>query len=445
MARIVVRRMSTIVQVGDDEIELVESEEDEIGLLEEFQVQPKVVKENTETIDTSATAAPSFSSLKKSDDVQQKQHSLDDIRILQEKMKDLRVEVEQAEDLDPQKRLTMEKLLYQVEGAIKTDEIMGETTNGAEPCSAEKDEKLRTQSNESSALDHIRRTTVAITGGTLAVAGVVLIPCPIIPGILVVYGGLLVLSTEFDSAKRALDIVKEPIEKWLADDDEGANSATEDEKSSSFLWEEMIGYTQEDCQERKHDIDDEFMTMVDMKRSNYVEESGDSEKSNTTPAKNNAMKQFLRKILIGDANKEHENSTKDESNGKNSHPGSDGQPSEPSPLSPSCHSFQSGCQLLPFDDGDDEDTGDYANNQELLHGQRKSILSRFHSDGSITLNTLNNDDDDDGIRLFSRQNTIEIDGSSSYVNGDDCVWVCLNDCNALLGEGCRPDSLAIEK
>ena len=63
-----------------------------------------------------------------------------------------------------------------------------------------------------------------ILGGTLTVVGVALIPFPIIPGSLVAYGGLLILASEFDSAKKALNIVKDPIDRWLSiDDDEEEN------------------------------------------------------------------------------------------------------------------------------------------------------------------------------------------------------------------------------
>ena len=67
--------------------------------------------------------------------------------------------------------------------------------------------------------DNIRKTTVAITGTAIVGAGLILIPFPIIPGIPFVYGGMMLLATEFEPARDVLEKMKEPIAKWLADDD----------------------------------------------------------------------------------------------------------------------------------------------------------------------------------------------------------------------------------
>jgi len=490
MTRAVKRNLSTVVQVNKDEIECVESEGSEIDVIEEVPRQestqrPQAGKGNIPTIDITRESPP-FSSLKISHEQSQREYSPDDLLILEGNMKDLR-----KDDLDSGERAQVEKLLRQAKGGIKVDSKMEVTTKGEGSCSAQDDSKDEVQQ---STLDHIRRTTVAITGGTLTVAGVVLIPCPIIPGALVVYGGLMVLATEFDSARRALDTVKEPLERWLADDDEreGAN-VVEEERYNSRLWEKMIGYKrQDDREERKHDIDVKFMKLVDMRRSNFVADCKESglEGCNAKPAKNNAMKQFFRKILIGDDNKENEDVSKDERNGKTALPGSDTsnnstafqscEPTAPlspschsviSPLSPSCNSVKSGCRFLSFEYGDDEDAiDDHVNSSGEPHPPQPNIsLSRLcsdgsvtlnsggehrlYSDGSITLNTINNDFDENdcSLHLFSRQNSVE---GSSYDNVAECLGMRFGDCDALVEEGChahgrviegcRPDGVAIE-
>ncbi|KAL7533491.1 hypothetical protein ACHAWF_004515 [Thalassiosira exigua] len=164
---------------------------------------------------------------------------------LREKIQELRVEIDQSKKLDLEKKTTMEKMLEQVKGAIDRNENA--------------DCKIPSDESTPSAADHLRRTTVAIAGGTLTAAGVVLIPCPIIPGCLVVYAGLAVLATEFDTAKNALEEVKKPVAKWLADDGQGGAGKAAGE--NSLLWEQMIGYM--DGSSRKHDIDCEFRVMMD--------------------------------------------------------------------------------------------------------------------------------------------------------------------------------------
>ena len=64
---------------------------------------------------------------------------------------------------------------------------------------------------------------MALTGGAIVGAGLILIPFPIIPGIPFVYGGMMLLATEFEPARDMLEKMKEPIAKWLADNDDDHN------------------------------------------------------------------------------------------------------------------------------------------------------------------------------------------------------------------------------
>ena len=52
-----------------------------------------------------------------------------------------------------------------------------------------------------------RKTAVAVAGGTLTAAGVVMLVTPG-PGLLAIAGGLGILSTEFDTARRALGRIR---------------------------------------------------------------------------------------------------------------------------------------------------------------------------------------------------------------------------------------------
>ena len=68
-----------------------------------------------------------------------------------------------------------------------------------------------------------RKAGVAVVGGTVVAAGIVLIPLPG-PGTLIAAGGLAILATEFDWAQRRLDQVKDQVRKVLP-------ARTEDERS----------------------------------------------------------------------------------------------------------------------------------------------------------------------------------------------------------------------
>ena len=430
---VVARRLNTLVQVGEDEIECVQSlqshasteelydamyinEEDETHSLsycttQEGPAQPKDTEEGNAKGEM-AIASLSFSSLEILDDLQEKQFSLDDIRILQEEMKDLRAEIEQTKDLDADKRCKMETVFYQVEGALKVNEEMIESSSG---------EEAESPSNEftPSAIDHVRRTTVVITGGTLTVVGAALIPCPVIPGCLILYGGLMVLATEFDSAKKALNTIKEPIEKWLDDDDmeEDPKNAAEDENlCNSLLWEGLVGYTPSD-EKCKNEIDDEFLAMMGMNRKKN-DGSVDSGKAK----KKNPIKPYLRKLFTSmnssmesDSGKRNDGAADHSEGSKQSVSDNCNRHNVVKSNSSPCHSDISGCQMFTFDYGRDGDVKDE------------------HND--INFQRLRNKDDMEAARLFSRQSTTLSRQSSSYGYGDgDCLnlWVDFSSCNAFL-------------
>lgn len=202
----------------------------------------------------------------------------------------------------------------------------------------------KVQSNDSgpSAPDNIRRTTVAITGGTILSVGLVCIPLPIIPGSLIAYGGLMILATEFDSAKKAMDTVNKSIEKWRADDKEKeTNSAAAGEGGKQTI-------------------------------------SMSNESANGRPAKKEEMKHFLGKVLM--LNSENSDTCEREDAVEN-------------PVSPTCHAELFGCDSLSFhDDHDDENE-----NTLVTHAR----FQRLGSDESVPLNAL----DQRNELLLSREDT----------------------------------------
>lgn len=60
---------------------------------------------------------------------------------------------------------------------------------------------------------HAKRVLIAVIGGIVLIAGIIMIPYPG-PGWLVVFAGLGILSTEFDWAQRLLDYAKGKYEDW---------------------------------------------------------------------------------------------------------------------------------------------------------------------------------------------------------------------------------------
>lgn len=59
----------------------------------------------------------------------------------------------------------------------------------------------------------VKKTSVGILGGLVVVLGLILVPYPG-PGWLIVFAGLAILSTEFDSAQRILDFAKGKYDAW---------------------------------------------------------------------------------------------------------------------------------------------------------------------------------------------------------------------------------------
>ena len=148
-----------------------------------------------------------------------------------------------------------------------------------------KEEKL-------SPTDHIRRTAVALTGGTLTVAGVALIPCPVLPGALFIYGGLLVLATEFDEAKVAVESLKEPLTNLLAD--EVGRPPTDPDRFNRAAWEGIIDYRPQDGGNVNW-IDAEFAALMESKKDEAALIAREAERRNK-----NQIKQVIRKILFLD-------------------------------------------------------------------------------------------------------------------------------------------------
>lgn len=264
-------------------------------------------------------------------------------------------------------------------------------------------EKSEVQSNDPgpSAADNIRRTTVAIAGGTILSVGLLLIPFPIVPGSLIAYGGLMILANEFDSAKKAIKTVKEPLSKWLADDEEEEVNATVDEgwrksilyksnESGDGRWRETILYQSNESRQTNEDVDG----------------------ANGRRAQIKAMKHFLRKVLMLDSEDADTNKRRDAVESKQY--GSDQMELAP-PVSPTCHSEVFGCG--PFDYAEHDD----ANEKTRMPG---AGIQRLGSDGSISLNAL----DKGNERLLLRQDTF---GSSG--NNSDCFWVVFS-CNPFQDE-----------
>ena len=264
-------------------------------------------------------------------------------------------------------------------------------------------EKIKVQSNDPdpSAADNIRRITVAIAGGTILSVGLVLIPFPIVPGSLIAYGGLMILATEFDSARKAIKTVKEPLSKWLADDEEEEVNATGDEG-----WRESILY-------KSNESGDGKWRDIILYKSNESRQTEDVDGANGRRAQIKAMKHFLRKVLMLDSADTNERRDAIESKQYGNY-----HTELAPPVSPTCHSELLGCGPFDYDEHGD------ANEKTRMP---RAGIQRLDSDGSISLNAL----DTGNERLFSRQDTF---GSSG--NDSDCLWVTFS-CNPFQDEAQR--------
>ncbi|MDB5165806.1 MAG: hypothetical protein JWM00_696 [Candidatus Saccharibacteria bacterium] len=61
----------------------------------------------------------------------------------------------------------------------------------------------------------VKKSSIGVLGGLVVVLGLIMVPYPG-PGWLVVFAGLAILATEFDSARRVLDFAKGKYDGWQA-------------------------------------------------------------------------------------------------------------------------------------------------------------------------------------------------------------------------------------
>lgn len=209
----------------------------------------------------------------------------DDVRILKEKLRDLSTNERHGEDVD------MEMIHHIAEAISSSGSSDDGSTSNVELTFFDQVLEAPPRKEELSAADHIRRTAVALTGSTLTAAGVALVPCPVIPGALFIYGGLLVLATEFDEAKVALESLKEPLTNFLADD--VGRPPTDKDRFNRAAWEGIIDYRPK---VRCGEIDDEFAAlMIESEKDDDAMSAREAERRNK-----NQLKQVVRRILFLD-------------------------------------------------------------------------------------------------------------------------------------------------
>lgn len=61
---------------------------------------------------------------------------------------------------------------------------------------------------------HSKKVLIGIVGGLVVLIGLILVPYPG-PGWLIVFGGLAILATEFESASKVLDYAKGKYDQWV--------------------------------------------------------------------------------------------------------------------------------------------------------------------------------------------------------------------------------------
>ena len=133
---------------------------------------------------------------------------------------------------------------------------------------AESKAESESESNSNATVaENIRKTTVALTGGAIVGAGLILIPFPIIPGIPFVYGGMMLLATEFEPARDMLEKMKEPIAKWLDDnvnivDDDLAHDKHGRTKSMKHWLRKALSLDSDDALLNHHPLNQESIIAV---------------------------------------------------------------------------------------------------------------------------------------------------------------------------------------
>ncbi|KAK1747959.1 hypothetical protein QTG54_001922 [Skeletonema marinoi] len=206
---------------------------------------------------------------------------------LQQQVLELKRYVMSAHHFHEDKREKMHSVLHKIEsvitGTVKRSEEAGQHKNNNTP----------------SIEEYYRKTKVGLTGGSLVTAGLVLIPAPVIPGILVVYGGLLVLASEFDSAKTAVETMQIPMKEFLKDEEDPSKGIND--CFHVIMWEETIkeiGY----APETKKELDEDFEMIMRMKPwKDNAQNSGisdDAEIERARREKKNAMKRYARQLLL---------------------------------------------------------------------------------------------------------------------------------------------------
>lgn len=263
------KKCEAIIHFGDDEIELVDSTS--VSFESEEMKWPSSLGQSESEDDKEVNPL----------------YSPDDVEILREIRNKLKEDMQRA-DLDDDNKEELEHLLQRLNEATSladldapaTAHTTNVTSNAAESSNNDgTDEDMKNSKSSNSIHDSIRKPLVAIAGGTLVTTGIVLIPMPIIPGCLVVYAGLAVLASEFEGAKGALDTVKTPLEKWLADDEEedSIDGNSTEEKGRRPAWTDMLpSCTSPDSQFSTNDeIDKDFMDL--MRPKNVQMNDGKSE------------------------------------------------------------------------------------------------------------------------------------------------------------------------
>jgi hypothetical protein len=247
--------------------------------------------ENTESV----TRAPMGNSLLNQFSDDKSHYSADDMLILQDIMQKLKDEMNRSDNLDVEKKKELEQVMKRLESTISRDEMwttsMTEATNfNGSIC---KNASSKDATNDT--YESLRKPLVAAAGGTLVATGAILVPVPIIPGVLVIYAGLSVLATEFEVASQALEKLREPLQEILAHEEDaveqrGINRFDE----NAILWTDLIPITYSSNQYlHGNDIDQEFISMM----QSTADRSNIDEFNEAARKTKNEMKRWARNLL----------------------------------------------------------------------------------------------------------------------------------------------------